>query len=224
MVAKLWMIWKDPTTTSKYKIGELSKMADGFEFKYTEPDLTNAINSGFDYYPGFSDTSIEKIYKSETLFFNIITRLPNKEREDYEKILSKFNASISDSPFDILAKTKGKLFTDTFSFVKPFEDADTFPVTGIKHRKDYEFIKNTLTSDTTITLELEPENVYDKFAIKVNAHIENKEVHIGYIPKYYSSELYNKIKDKKTVVKIARFIKYYESFDNEPKVEINVTY
>lgn len=54
---------------------------------------------GFDYYPGFKD--IDKVYESFNLFANIDTRLPNKSRLEYLKILNFYDLDINSSKMEI---------------------------------------------------------------------------------------------------------------------------
>ena len=39
-------------------------------------------------------------------------------------------------------------------------------------------------------LQLEPDNEYDKYAIRVILTKNGKNYHLGYVPRYYSKELY----------------------------------
>ena len=80
MTKELWLIWKEPTSRRRYKIGILS-YDDKYTFKYVNPELNDALAVGFKYFPGFED--INKIYISDDLFANIETRLPNPARPDY---------------------------------------------------------------------------------------------------------------------------------------------
>lgn len=92
MTKELWLIWKEPTSRRRYKIGILS-YDDKYTFKYVNPELNDALAVGFKYFPGFED--INKTYISDDLFANIETRLPNPARPDYLAILNSYNLGYS---------------------------------------------------------------------------------------------------------------------------------
>lgn len=114
MKKELWVVWKNPNTRQRYKIGILTKHDNNYSFRY---DLEEKIKD-FDYFPGFPDTN--KTYNSVNLFTNILSRLPNPNRPDYEKILSNYGLNKESSYMEILEKTRGRLITDTYEFVLPF--------------------------------------------------------------------------------------------------------
>jgi len=109
----LYLVWNSQDE-SKYVVGKLFH-DEKYYFNYVDPDLSEAKGLGVMTYPGFAKH--DYTYESETLFPNIKTRLPNKERPDYSVILSSFDATDTDNDFTILEKTKGKLLTDRFEFL-----------------------------------------------------------------------------------------------------------
>ena len=86
MKEELWLIWKDSTSRRRYKIGSLIKENNRYSFNYVNPELDDARTVGFKYFPGFED--LKRSYESDTLFTNILTRLPNERRPDYLEILN----------------------------------------------------------------------------------------------------------------------------------------
>ena len=118
MKNEMWLIWKEPKSRRRYKIGVLNY--DGkYTFKYVNPELSDAAFVGFQYFPGFED--INKTYESQELFANIETRLPNPARADYLSILNSHNLEKDSNKFDILKATKGRLVTDNYEFVPAFD-------------------------------------------------------------------------------------------------------
>ena len=89
MKKEMWLIWKNPVSRRRYKIGILTCTENKFAFKYADPELNDAMKVGFKDFPGFGD--IHKTYESNELFANILTRLPNKSRPDYLEILNSYN-------------------------------------------------------------------------------------------------------------------------------------
>ena len=110
MKRELWLIWRQPKTRRRYKVGILS-FDKIYTFSYLNPELDDALKNGFTYFPGFED--LQKEYESEQLFANIATRLPNPKRPDYLNILNSYDLDSSSSQFDILSATKGRLVTDS---------------------------------------------------------------------------------------------------------------
>ena len=104
MKNEMWLIWKHPETRRRYKIGVLSEIESKYVFKYVDPELNDAINVGFRYFPGFDD--IRNTYESDELFANIETRLPNPGRADYLEILNSYNLEKDSDKIEILKATQ----------------------------------------------------------------------------------------------------------------------
>ena len=195
MKEELWLIWKEPVTRSRYKIGVLTFDNNMYTFKYLALELKEALKNGFSYFPGFEDNS--KIYESDRLFANIETRLPNPTREDYLEILNLYDLEKNSSKMEILKATKGRLLTDNYEFVPVFDaNKIEFDVAGTRHCPDVKKCKNILNINDKLLLEMAPENEYDAQAIKVIFRKEGKKYHLGYVPRYYSKEL-TKLLEKK---------------------------
>ena len=188
MKKEMWLIWKHPKTRRRYKIGILTEENNNYTFNYENPELNDAKKEGFDYFPGFENTN--KTYKNETLFANIETRLPNTNRPDYLEILNTYNLNKNSTKFEILQATKGRLVTDNYEFVPVFnKNKLEFDVAGTRHCPDLDKCKNIINVNDKLYLEPEPNNKYDKNAIKIIFIKNNHNYHIGYVPRYYSKQL-----------------------------------
>lgn len=195
MKNEMWLIWKHPETRRRYKIGVLSEIESKYIFKYVDPELNDATSVGFRCFPGFED--IKKIYESEELFANIETRLPNPGRADYLEILNSYNLEKDSDKMEILKATKGRLVTDNYEFVPAFDSNKVeFDVAGTRHCPDVKECSNLINVNDKLLLELEPENKFDPKAIKVIYLKEGKKYHLGYVPRYYSNELFRLLEDK----------------------------
>ena len=184
----MWLIWKEPKTRRRYKIGILSKKDNIYEFRYVNPELNDAKSVGFDYYPGFED--INKIYINDKLFGNIASRLPNCNRPDYLEILNVYNLEKESTELEILKATKGRLITDNYEFVEAFDlNKIEFDVAGTSHCNDIKECKSYLNINNKLYLEPELDNKYDENAIRIIYIRDNKKYHLGYVPRYYSKEL-----------------------------------
>lgn len=190
MKNEMWLIWKELKTRRRYKVGVLTYCDSKkiYSFKYSNPELDDALKAGFDYFPGFPDTTKE--YINDTLFANIETRLPNKARPDYLEILNSYNLEKDSSEMDILKATRGRLITDNYEFVPAFDSNKVeFDVAGTSHCPDVKKCQDLLNMNDKLKLILEPKNKYDENAIKVIFNKNGKDYHLGYVPRYYAKEL-----------------------------------
>lgn len=129
------LIWKNPETRRRYKIGILSYVDNEYIFRYVNPEFDDAINIDFCYFPGFED--INKEYRSFELFANIETRLPNSTRPDYLEILNAYGLESTSTKLEILKATKGRLITDNYEFVPVFDGKKIeFDVAGTRYCDD----------------------------------------------------------------------------------------
>lgn len=103
---ELWLIWKEPLSHRRFKIGILIKLNDGYEFSYVDPELGEARKVGFNFFPGFNDLS--KTYKNNELFINIASRLLNKGRIDY--LEPEPNNKNDENAVKVVLKENGKLY------------------------------------------------------------------------------------------------------------------
>ena len=140
MKEELWLIWKEPISRRRYKIGSLVKENNRYIFNYVNPELDDAKAVGFKYFPGFED--LTKTYECDNLFANILTRLPNETRPDYLEILNCYNLEKDSEDFDILKATRGRTFTDNYEFVPAFDSSKIeFDIAGTSHCSDVEKCK-----------------------------------------------------------------------------------
>ena len=194
MKQELWLIWRQPKTRRRYKVGILS-FDKIYTFSYLNPELDDALKNGFTYFPGFED--LQKEYRSEQLFANIATRLPNPKRPDYLNILNSYDLDSSSSQFDILSATKGRLVTDSYEFVPVFDSKKIeFDIAGTRHSKYISECCQLIQVNDLLTLELDPNNEFDEHAIKVLFIHDSKKYQLGFVPRYYSKEL-TKLLNKK---------------------------
>ena len=211
---ELWLIWKEPLSHKRFKIGILIKLNDGYEFSYVDPKLGEARKVGFNFFPGFNDLS--KTYKNNELFINIASRLPNKGRIDYLEILNSYNLDKESSDFDILKATRGRTLTDNYEFVPAFDlNKIEFDVAGTRHCKDINKCKDFLKINRVLYLEPEPNNKNDENAVKVVLKENGKLYHLGYVPRYYSKELLNELNKGAKYIAMIQNLKFNSPFSDE---------
>lgn len=194
----IYVIWKEPNERRRYIIGELVKGED-YEFSYNH-EIEDAVRHGFNGFICFKD--LKKTYRSNFLFPAFSSRLPDERRKGIEEILERYELSAYDS-YELLKRSGAKLPTDNFEFINPLpENFETetlerhFYIAGSRYyigceQKNCEKAVYVELKDK-LTLNLEPTNESDKYAIKVY-HGSN---HLGYIPRYYSQGLTKFIKNK----------------------------
>lgn len=211
---ELWLIWKEPLSHKRFKIGILIRLNDGYEFSYVDPELGEARKVGFNFFPGFNDLS--KTYKNNELFINIASRLPNKGRIDYLEILNSYNLDKESSDFDILKATRGRTLTDNYEFVPAFDlNKIEFDVAGTRHCKDINKCKDFLKINRVLYLEPEPNNKNDENAVRVVLKENGKLYHLGYVPRYYSKELLNELNKGAKYSAMIQNLKFNSPFSDE---------
>lgn len=114
---KLYLVWYEPDKLMNL-IGILTEDNNIYTFEYiTEDNKYNDLQlfSNFGLFPGFDDYN--EIYTENHLFPNIVNRLPNKNRPDYQDILKVYGVVDQFNDFEILEKTKAKNNSDFFQFI-----------------------------------------------------------------------------------------------------------
>ena len=222
----LYVIWKDPKSRRQFIIGKLSKNGL-YEFSY-EYEINEAIKAGFNALISFDD--ISKTYYSEDLFSPFASRLPDKKRKDIDKILDKYDMSEYDT-YELLKRSGARLPIDTLEFVDPIPlEVDKniiryFYIAGVRHYAGCEGYKCDdsikLESNETLILELEPENKFDPYAIKV---FDKKNNHLGYIPRYYSGELTSLINRGLKYNCIIKFVNKENNCDECIKIKLEILF
>lgn len=214
MKKEMWLIWKHPESRRRYKIGILNYENDKYTFKYVDPELNSATEVGFVYFPGFED--IHKTYESEELFANIETRLPNTGRADYLEILNLYNLEKDSSKLDILRATRGRLITDNYEFVPAFDSNKVeFDIAGTIYCPDVKKCKDVINVNDKLLLELDSINKYDDNAIKVILKKNGIKYHLGYVPRYYSSELSKLLKNNVDYSAMVQSINFENNINKE---------
>ncbi|MBS6600645.1 MAG: HIRAN domain-containing protein [Clostridium sp.] len=206
----IYLVWKEPKSRKQFRIGILSRNGK-YQFKYGF-EINDALKEGFSLLIAFDD--INKTYENDKLFPTFSSRIPDKRRKDINLILNKYGLKEYDE-YQLLKKSGGSLPIDDLLFIDPILDNSETPieriffVAGQRHYlgcNGEECIRAlNLHENQELLLELEPENKYDKDAIKIIT--KDKDL-IGYIPRYYNKELLCLIeKGAKYTLKVHEFNK-----------------
>lgn len=192
---KLLLNWKGPTPERKnYLVGIIEKKPNEYVFRYIKPMLDQAKANGFSPIIGLSEE--DKVYRSEQLFSIFERRLPGSNRAVFKKLLEEHSLpNGEDAEWNYLSISKGKLATDSLSFLSPAVHEKevlflNFEVAGWSHTKE---ASNGLEKDNIVQAYIEHDNQYDSHAVKV-IDSSTKQM-IGYIPRPYN-ELYYRFLNK----------------------------
>lgn len=198
---KLVLTWKPGPHRRKTAIGELVQNETKTFFRYiiSKTDYESLKDKGFVLYYPFDN--IEKVY-DENVLDAFKSRLPDRRRSDFKKILSYWEINdLEISDFNLLKITGARLPTDGFELIDSLEDREPpfeflFQIAGVCY---YEIPENLILG-SSLNLMPEPTNEFDKNAVKVLT-TDNKL--IGYIPSVQSKSVKYFIEkfNVKTIVK-----------------------
>ena len=189
----LYLIWKNPQNRLRHIVGILKK-SDKFEFRYTD-DARECINKGFDLLVSFPN--LNKKYVSDKLFPEFLSRIPGPTRVDIKEILEKYGLKKYDS-FELLKRSGAKTSLDMLEFIDPILNlrgkniTREFYVAGTRYycSRDNE---DKISIGNKVVLIQEPNNKYDKYAIKM----EINNIFVGYVPVYYTQIISRYLDNKK---------------------------
>lgn len=215
---ELLLVWKQPLTRQRYVVGRLARDVRGFHFRYERElprSLGDALTAGFRLLESFPDEAGS--WHDRTLFATFQRRLPPAwRRSDF--------AAVGADPLDAMEyfrRTGGRLATDSLEFLEPIsEDVSslkydlTFPVAGWRYYHG-ERVLHELRREAKLTLELEPDNLYDPSAIRVLS--PESATLIGYVPAIYAWYIDASIQDRDYEAVVADV-----GPENDPQVRLRV--
>lgn len=191
-IAHIYLAWRKGAGYPRIIIGVIKRNTFGVTFSYLQNGLDEAKKEGFVTYTDFPDE--KKVYTEGVLdIFGL--RLNKSEREDIQKYYDywEIDPQFKDDKYYLLAHTQGLLPTDNFEFL-----ADFNPVKGISFTSELCFLtklqlpKDTLEEGDELTWIKEPQNVHDRYAVKVY----KGDTFVGYIKKVHSHIFYKKCRSK----------------------------
>ena len=169
-IGNIHLIWRPGKGCRRISVGTIKKSAsEGIRFQYNEKGVEKAKEFGFVHYEGFPDTSKNKIY-NENVIEIFGQRLMRSERPDLKDFYDFWNIDLSkkEDKFYMLAFTQGLLPTDNFEFLADFNPIDDLSfVTEITNLSEAQIPSDKVSVEDILTYELEPNNLYDKKAVRV---------------------------------------------------------
>ncbi|WP_127582805.1 HIRAN domain-containing protein [Paenibacillus koleovorans] len=187
---KLLLSWKGPNTKINYLVGVLEKHEEIYCFYYNLTEVEKANDEGFKPFIGLSD--VNKVYRSEKLFSVFERRLPHQSRAIFKKFIEDHGQNKSnDHNWDYLSLTKGRLATDSVSFLNPivFKNGQllfSFEVAGWSYTKT---INRLLEVEDVLNIGIDLNNPWDQYALELTDP-KNNNVRVGYMPRPFNEVCY----------------------------------
>lgn len=189
-IGNIQLIWRPGKGSRRIPIGTIRKnVSEGIRFQYNKTGIEEAKKLGFVHYEGFPDTNPEKIY-TENVIDIFGQRLIRSERADLKEFYDFWNIDTKkrNHKFYMLAFTQGLLPTDNFEFLADFNPVDDLSfVTEITNLTEANINSEILSLGDKLSYELEPDNLYDKKAVKVY----KGDIYLGHI-KLIHSKVFHK--------------------------------
>lgn len=177
---RLLLAWQASDATSspkgkRYIIGELVRELDHtgnifFRYMVDSKDFTDAKNLGFQGYPAFNIES----ENHQNAFDTFARRIPPRTRSDFQEYLKflRIDPNVIISDFALLGYSGASLPSDAFSFIHPFENVIppcelVIEIDGFRYHAGQDKKLHDDFKGSEVTIEKEPNNQYDKDAIKI---------------------------------------------------------
>lgn len=190
-IGNIYLTWRKGKGERRIPIGLIRRnIADGTRFIYLEKGVEKARTLGFSVYEGFPD--IKKVY-TENVIAIFGQRLMRSERNDIKDFYDFWliEDKYKKDDYYLLAHTQGILPTDNYEFLADFNPSKSLEfITEIAGLSKIDLPLNILKVGDVLRYEKEvPENVYDKYAIKVY----KDDLFLGYV-KIIHNRIFNKAK------------------------------
>ncbi|WP_439490635.1 HIRAN domain-containing protein [Algoriphagus sp.] len=186
-IGHIYLCWRKGLGERRHIVGVLRRNAtDGVRFSYLKKGVEKAKQDGFNSYTEFPDLSKEYNGSALDVFGQ---RIMKSERSDINDFLSFWEISpkYKDDKYYLLARTQGLNPSDNFEFLADYNPIkDLCFLTDLAGLSKLNLPKGSLKVGDELSFELEPNNPYDEFAVKVGF----KGQQVGYIKKIHSKVFY----------------------------------
>ncbi|WP_143961217.1 HIRAN domain-containing protein [Litoribacter populi] len=189
-IGLIYLTWREGQGKRRHRVGVLKRSAtNGVLFKYLSEGVKQAQEDGFSPYTEFPD--LEKEYKSGVLeIFG--QRIMKQERSDIQDLFDfwEIDPKFKGDKYYMLAHTQGLNPTDNFEFLAEYNPVKELRfLTDLAGLSQFKLKPGILRPGDLLTYEKEPDNPYDRFAVKVL----KGDTPIGYI-KMVHSKVFHKSK------------------------------
>ncbi len=187
-IAHIYLAWRKGAGFPRIIIGVMKRSALGVTFSYIKEGVEEARREGFISYTDFPDEN--KVYTEGVLdIFGL--RLNKSEREDIQRYYDywEIDPLMKDDKYYLLAHTQGLLPTDNFEFLADYNPVkDLSFTTELCGLTKLQLHRDALNEGDVLTWVKDPNNPYDKFAVKVF----KGDNFVGYVKKVHSRIFYKK--------------------------------
>lgn len=189
-IGHIFLSWREGLGKRRHLVGVLKRNAtQGAVFSYIKDGVERAQKDGFSPYTEFPE--IDKLY-SENVLEVFGQRIMKSERSDIADFFDfwEIDPKFKDDKYYLLAYTQGLNPTDNFEFLADFNPRKNLCfLTDLAGLTKNKLGKNEVLPGDSLSYVLDPENEFDKNAVKVF----KGEKYIGYI-KQIHSRVFHKIK------------------------------
>lgn len=184
VVRRMAIAWQHPDERSVRPVGMLQYDGQTHEFFYLR-----TVSEMHDFRPFLNFPDLARIYRSTDLFPMFSQRVMSPRRPDYTQYLQQLDLTHSATPWEQLARTEGKLASDTIQLI-PEPEVDgkgrtqsQFLVAGIRHQIKDEYQRDLILSrlkrGDKLQLVDELENSVNPRAVLVSTR---DQVTLGWVP------------------------------------------
>ncbi|WP_395058109.1 hypothetical protein [Flavobacterium sp.] len=167
-IGNIHLIWRPGKGSRRISVGTIKKStSEGIRFQYNQEGVEEAKKLGFVHYEGFPD--INKVY-TENVIEIFGQRLMRSERPDLKDFYDFWNIDLQkkEDKYYMLAFTQGLLPTDNFEFLANFNPVNDLSfITEITNLLESQIPSESVSVGDVLRYELEPNNLYDKKAVKI---------------------------------------------------------
>lgn len=184
VVRRMAVAWQHPDERSVRPVGLLQYDGQTHEFFYLR-----TVSEVKDFRPFLNFPDLAHVYRSTDLFPMFSQRVMSPRRPDYTHYLQQLDLTRNATPWEQLARTEGKLASDTIQLMpEPEVDGEgrtqsQFLVAGIRHQIKDEHRRNLILSKLRkgdkLQLVDEPDNPVNSRAILVSTRNQDA---LGWVP------------------------------------------
>ena len=190
---KIHLVWRKGLGERRHAVGILEKLPDGRNVFNYSPDAGQLQEKeGFTPYTEFQD--LKKQYNGNVaeIFGQRLMKSDRPDVASFFKFWEVDNDKAQDK-FYLLGKTQGLVPTDNFEFLAEYKlTPETHFLTELAGLSKYPLEKGKVLIGDVLRFELEKDNGYDDYAVKVF----KGDLFIGYIKKYHNKIFHDPGADK----------------------------
>lgn len=185
---KIYLVWRKGAGTRRHAIGVLEKTPEGKnQFTYKPKAVSLVKEEGFTPYTEFQDLNMRYNGNVAEIFGQRLTKSDRPDIANFYRFWEVDPEKAADK-FYLLGKTQGLVPTDNFEFLAEYiYQPGLHFLTELAGLSKYQTPRGTIKAGDVLRYELEHDNEYDRYAVKVYKN----DTLLGYIKKYHSKVFYD---------------------------------